>query len=166
MNLDKLVSGGKPPWQPSHAARDVEVWHRYDFPMAGTYRLQNHLILFTVIGDTSQNLSVWAYVPVTGVDADRVNDAEFASPSEMRVFIEDIFAGKEAAFALAKNLRVWKWARHQVAPNKDGLLEAATGALTEMVKAITDKREPPRPDVIFRAELAQAEVTTDDLIDA
>jgi hypothetical protein len=166
LNLDKLVSGGMPPWQPSQAARDVEVWHRYDFPLAGTYKLQEHLILFTVIGDTSENLSVWAYVPVTGADRARVDDAEFGSPSEMRVFIEDMFAGREAAFALAKNLQVWKWARQQVPSSEDGLLKAATEALTEMVKAITAKREPPSPDVIFRAELAQAEVTTDDLVDA
>jgi hypothetical protein len=166
LNLDKLVRGGLPPWRPCEAAGDMEVWHRYDFPMAGTYKLQNHLILFTVIGDTSQSLSVWAYIPVTGADEDRVACAEFASPSEMRVFIEGMFAGKEAAFALAKDLSVWKWARQQVPPREDGLIQAATAALAEMVKAITEKRKPPGPDVIFRAELAQAGVTTDDLVDA
>jgi hypothetical protein len=166
VNLDKLVGGGMLPWQPSQDAREVEVWHRYDFPMAGTYKLQDHLILFTVIGDTSQNLSVWAYVPVAAADQSRVDTAEFDSPTEMRLFIESLFAGKEAVFALARNLKVWKWTRHHVSSEEAGLLEAGTESITEMVEVITATRQPPRPDVLFRAELAQAEITTGDLVDA
>jgi hypothetical protein len=46
------------------------------------------------------------------------------------------------------------------------LLEAGTESITEMVEVITATRQPPRPDVLFRAELAQAEITTGDLVDA
>lgn len=165
MNLDALVCRGTPPWQPSREAHDTEVWHRYDHPMAGTYKLGDDLVLFTLIGDTSNHLSVWAYVPLLQSDLEKVDCAEFDTPTEMREFIESMFAGREATFALAKDLKVWRWTRYNVS-SRLGLLPAATAALAEMVRSITDRHRPPAPDVLFQAELAQAEVTTDELVDA
>jgi hypothetical protein len=34
------------------------------------------------------------------------------------------------------------------------------------MKSINQNRQPPSPEVLFRAELAQAEITTHDLVDA
>jgi len=165
MNLDTLVCGGRLPWQPSREVHDLDVWHRYDHPIAGTYWQHGKQVLFTLIGDTSSSLSVWAYVPVSAADAAKMDGAEFDSPTDMRHFIEGIFADKEAAFALAKDLKIWRWTRRRV-PSDSGLLQAATASLAEMVRAIRDKHLPQPPDLLFQAELAQAEVTTDDLVDA
>lgn len=166
MNLDELVASGTLPWQPSPEAHDVDVWHRYDIPLAGTYQLGDRRVLFTVVGDTSQNLSVWAYAPLTATDEVRADNAEFASTDEMRRFIEDMFANREAVFALARHLRVWKWTRRDVMPDA-GLTPAATEALAAIVKSIvTERHQPPRPDVLFKAELAQAEITTREPVDA
>jgi hypothetical protein len=165
MNLDTLVASGTPPWQPTREAHDVEVWQRYDCPMAGTYTLQDQLGLFTIVADTSMSLSVWAYVPITKADEAAVRDAEFESSAMMDDFIESLFAGREAVFALARNQRVWKWARQQVG-EYGGLLPAATESISEIMKSINQNRQPPSPEVLFRAELAQAEITTHDLVDA
>ncbi len=165
MNLDTLVCTGRLPWQPTQEVHDLDVWHRYDHPIAGTYWQHGKQVLFTLIGDTSSSLSVWAYVPVSAADAAKMADAEFGSPTEMRHFIEGIFADKEAAFALAKDLKIWQWTRRPVSWDS-GLLQAATASLAEMVKAIRGKHLPQAPDVLFQAELAQAEVATDDLVEA
>jgi hypothetical protein len=167
MNLDSLVSRGMRPWQPTNEAHDVDAWHQYECPMAGTYKLPgDHQVLFTLIGDTADRLSVWAYLPISDADQAKVDEAAFATPTEMREFIEDLFASREATFALARDLQVWRWTRSTVS-SEDGLIPTATDALAAMVKDITDKQDPPGPDVLFRAELAEAEVTTDDdLVDA
>lgn len=164
MNLDMLACRDMPPWHPSPRAHDIEAWHRYDYPMAGTFEMEDTLVLFTLIGDTSERLSVWGYIPMEGTDRAKVEGAEFDSPTQMREFIENLFAGREAAFALAKDLRIWRWTRQHVQTH-DGLLLAATSALSEIVRSMTEN-EPTPPDVLFQAELAQAEVTTEDLVDA
>lgn len=64
MNLDTLVSAGQPPSRPTPAAHDLDIWDKYDFPLHGTYRLGDDLIVFTVI-TTAGNRSLWAYVPVS-----------------------------------------------------------------------------------------------------
>ena len=47
----------------SDFAHDVDIWDKYDFSKHGTYRLDDELIVFTVI-TTAGNRSLWAYVPV------------------------------------------------------------------------------------------------------
>lgn len=165
MNLDKLVRTGAPPWQPALDAGDVEVWRQYDAPLVGTYKLDGHLVLFTVIGDTSTSLSVWAFVPVEPANEAAVAEAEFASDAQMREFVEGMFAGREAVFALARDMKIWKWVRKE-APADGGLLPAATDAISDILKSINQQPHAPSPAVLFRAKLAQAVVTAAELADA
>jgi hypothetical protein len=164
MNLDTLVRVGAPPWQPALEAGDVEVWRQYDAPLVGTYKLGGHLVLFTVIGDTSTSLSVWAYVPVEPANEAAIAEAEFASDAEMREFVEEMFAGREAVFALARDMRIWNWVRKD-APADGGLLPAATDAISDILKSISQQQHAPSPEALFRAMLAQAVVTADELAD-
>jgi hypothetical protein len=165
MNLDMLVSRGLPPWRPSSEADEVEVWHHYDFPMAGTYEIQGRPVLYTLVGDTAQTVSVWAYIPISDAELAEMNATVFESPDQMMQLIQRKFEGKEAVFVLARNLRVWVWTRHLVS-HEDGMLGAAATALAAMVRSITEGRKNRSPDSLFRAELAQAEVALDDLVDA
>ena len=102
MNLDTLVSAGQPPWRPSPAAHDVDIWDKYDFPLHGTYRLGDDLIVFTVI-TTAGNRSLWAYVPVSPELRETITDARFDTEAEFNAFLEECFVGHEAVFAAAEN---------------------------------------------------------------
>jgi len=164
MNLDVLVARGLPPWQPSSSAAEVEVWDRYDFPMVGTFQTHNRTVLFTLVGDAAQTVSVWAYVMVPAGAEDRFASSAFTSVEQMMEFVEDAFAGNEAVFALAKDLKVWLWTRSEVEEEGNGaLLAAATTALSEMSKVVAGRQQSP--EILFEAELAQVEVTAKDLAD-
>jgi len=102
VNLDTLVSAGQPPWRPVPAARDVDIWDKYDFPLHGSYRLGDDLIVFTVI-TTAGNRSLWAYVPVAPELRETVATARFDTEAEFNVFLEGCFAGHEAVFAAAES---------------------------------------------------------------
>lgn len=102
MNLDTLVSAGQPPWRPAPAAHDVDIWDKYDFPLHGTYRLGDDLIVFTVI-TTAGNRSLWAYVPVSPEARETVATARFNTEAEFNAFLDGCFAGHEAVFAAAEN---------------------------------------------------------------
>lgn len=164
MNLDMLASRGLLPWKPSPDATNIQVWRRYDTPMIGTFRLDGRTVLFTLIGDTSQTVSVWAYVPVPVEDEDRFAAVEFDSSEQMMEFIDESFAGNEAVFVIAKDLKIWLWTRHEVPfGQNEGLLAAAAAALADMSKAVTGKRQSPGE--LFETELAHLEVAAEDLAD-
>ena len=102
VNLDTLVSAGQQPWRPTPSAHDVDIWDKYDFPLHGTYRLGDDLIVFTVI-TTAGNRSLWAYVPIPPELHEAVATARFDTEAEFNVFLEGCFAGHEAVFAAAEN---------------------------------------------------------------
>lgn len=163
MNLDMIVSRGLPPWQPSSNAADVEVWDRYDHPMVGTFRLSGRIVLYTLVGDTSQAVSVWAYVLVPAGDEEKFAAARFGSDEQMTEFIQDAFAGNEAVFAMARDLKIWLWTRRAVPSGPGNVLFAAAAALSEMAEVVTKRQ--PSPEVLFQAELAQVAVVAEDLAD-
>ena len=102
VNLDTLVSVGQPPWRPVHAARDIDVWDKYDYPLHGTYRLGDDLIVFTVI-TTGGSRSLWAYVPVPRDAQETFANAQFDTEAEFNTFLDRCFVGHEAVFAAAEN---------------------------------------------------------------
>jgi hypothetical protein len=165
MSLDKFLRIGTPPWQPADEAEAVSVWHAYDTPLVGTFRILHQLVLFTVIEDTSNELTVWAYIPISGENEHLVSEGSFASVAKMREFIVSMFAGHEATFALAWNKRLWKWITHTVLV-EEGVRGAATAAIRHMISMTVDEREVPSPDVLLQTVLAQAEHAVDDLVDA
>lgn len=165
MNLDSLVRRGLPPWQPSEGADQVRAWRRYNHPMIGTFRSEGRLVLFTLIGDTAQTVSVWAYALVPVADEDRFTTARFHSADEMTALADEVFIGSEAVIVAAKDLKVWLWTRREVTYyGEDGLLAAAAAALSDMTKAVENKRSSPEER--FEDGLAHLEVAADDLADA
>lgn len=103
MNLDTLVRAGQPPWHPVPAAKDIDVWDKYEFPICGSYRLDSRLIIFTLI-TTAGTRSLWAYVPVDPDAEQAVTQASFESEDEFSDFLGGCFTGREAVFAAAENL--------------------------------------------------------------
>jgi hypothetical protein len=161
MNLDKLVCRGQAPWRPKAEAQDVTIWHKYDFPSCGTYRLGGHLVLFTVVADGDE-LSIWAYAPVPAAREAEVEGASFNSPAEMMAFIDDMLAGREVVLALAKDFKIVMWERRHL-----GRDETPVEAAVQFMKGLLEvKQGAPAPDVVLQAQLAYTEVATQELVDA
>jgi hypothetical protein len=137
VNLDTLVSTGQPPWQPTPAARDVDVWDKYDFPICGTYRLDDDLVIFTVIA-TAGTRSLWAYVPVPAADQESVTKARFDTEAEFDAFLKGRFTGREAVFAAAENFVITaKSDGVRIPPGRNALLAAGARWYVERAAALT-----------------------------
>jgi len=144
LNLDTLVSIGQPPWQPTPAASDVDVWDKYDFPICGTYRLGDDLVIFTVI-TTAATRSLWAYVPVPATDQESVINAQFDTEAEFDAFLQDRFAGREAVFAAAENFIITsKSDGIPIPPRRNALLAAGAKWYVARAAALTGQ---PRPKI-------------------
>jgi hypothetical protein len=157
MNLDALVKKGYPPWAPASGVGEIEPWHEYDIPTAGTFALDGHPVLFTLIGEPNDRLTVWAYTEFpAGKDP-----GMFESTQDLDAAINDLFVGHKAVFAIADGLKIWQWTPIEV----DGsIVLAATEFLRGIRRALEDKGDNPSTN--FRAELASVEVQTTDLVDA
>lgn len=103
MNLDMLVSAGQRPWHPVPTAEDVDVWDKYEFPICGSYRLDDRLVVFVLI-TTAGTRSLWAYVPVAPEAEQAVAEARFETEGEFNDFLAGCFTGQEAVFAAAEDL--------------------------------------------------------------
>jgi hypothetical protein len=149
MNLDALVKRGEVPWCPSPDATECDAWHVWDHPRAGTFRIGPDLVLFTVVTDNDDDLSVWAYVPVQA-DAERsFADVRFATGPELGEFISAQFADRLAVFAVASDLLVARWGECQVPAGADGLETAAAEFVSSLVASA-------RPMARLQAALAGA----------
>jgi hypothetical protein len=145
VNLDVLVSAGQPPWQPSAAARDVEVWEKPDFPVSGTYRLGGALILFALI-TTAGGRSLWAYVPVPPEREEIVTTSRFASDAELDAFIDGCFTGQEVVFAVAQDFVIQaKSDGIRIGTAPFALLAAATQWYISRVSALLNAQTEPVP---------------------
>lgn len=126
MNMDTLVSTGQPPWRPTPDAQDVDIWDKYDFPLHGTYRLGDDLIVFTLI-TTAGTRSLWAYALISPELREAVANARFDTESAFNAFLEGCFAGHEAVFAAAENFIITaKSDGIQIPRVPNALLAAAT----------------------------------------
>jgi hypothetical protein len=135
MNLDVLVKRGEVPWCPSPDASDCEAWHVWDHPRAGTFRIGQDLVLFTVVSDDDGDLSVWAYVPVPAEVQGSLADARFTSGSELGEFISAQFADRMAVFAVARDLLVAHWGEYRVSAGADGLPTSAAAFISSLIDA-------------------------------
>jgi hypothetical protein len=162
MNLDTLVRIGQPPWHPVPAAEDVDVWDKYDFPTCGTYRLGDHLVIFTLI-TTAMNRSLWAYVPVPPDASKAIAGARFDTESEFNAFLEGCFAGREAVFAAAQNFVITaKSDGILILPTKHGLLEAGARWYIERAIATGGLARPALGGGRLLAPTLPAEASDDD----
>lgn len=168
MNLDTVVKKGSRPWRPSPDARDLRVWHEYDMPTVGTFTLNRNMVLFTVVGDTDDDLTVWAYACLAEDEAKIAQDARFASVTDVDAFIRAKFADREAVFVLARDLQVWRWSRvHIGKADKTVLISAATEFLKGLKRSMEqESRRAPSANVPFRVALADVEAMAAELVDA
>lgn len=154
MNLDSLIKRGQPPWRPKLEATDLEVWHEYEIPLIGTFRLNEQLVLFTQVMESDRGLSAWAYVCLGAED---LSGVEFVSIDEMRDFVEAKFLGREAVLALAKDDLLGQWTRQTVA---NSLRNALEDFLNGIIKSVN---EVPDTERRIRAKFAGLEAAEDEL---
>ena len=146
MNMDTLVSTGQPPWRPTPDAQDVDIWDKYDFPLHGTYRLGDDLIVFTVI-TTAGSRSLWAYVPVSPESRETVATVRFGTEAAFNAFLEGCFAGHEAVFAAAENFIITaKSDGIQISRAPNALLAAGTRWYFDRAMARAALRRRPTAD--------------------
>jgi hypothetical protein len=151
VNLDTLVSAGEPPWQPTPAARDVDIWDKYDFPLHGTYRLGDDLVVFTLI-TTAGDRSLWAFVPVPPGEREAVRAARFNTEAEFNAFLDGLFAGREVVLAAAEDFVITsKSDGILVPPGRNGLIAAGLRWYTERAAALAQSRAA-QPDSEADAE--------------
>jgi hypothetical protein len=136
MNLDTVVKRGEVPWRPSPDASDCDAWLVWDHPRAGTFRIGQDLVLFTVVSDNDDaDLSVWAYAPVQPEAERSFADAWFASSSELGEFISAHFADQMAVFVVASDLSIAHWGEYRVPDGADGLATAAAAFVSSLIAA-------------------------------
>ena len=162
MNLDALIKKGSLPWTPSPSVHDVDVWHEYDIPTAGTFRTgAGAQVLFTLIGEPEDRLTVWAYTCLSSEDADRLGrEPSFASIADLEASLGRVFAHHRAVFVLADNLKISRWTPLDV---DAGIVESATEFLQGIRASLATTSAP---GTRFRAELAGVNVETSDPVDA
>lgn len=146
MKPDSLVSAGQLPWEPSAAAEDVDVWYKSDFPLAGTYRLGDDLILFLLI-TTAGDRSLWAYVPVPADRARAVTEAQFNGEAELQAFVARCFSAQKAVFAVAQDFTIMVTSDGvPIGTGPHALLAAATAWAATRLAALLDREVEPAPE--------------------
>jgi len=159
VNLDFLIKRGLPPWRPRPEASDLDVWHEYEIPLTGTFRLNGDLILFTQVAAATEDRSAWAYVCIDPDDAESVENAHFSSLDEMDAFVEGRFAGHEVVIALADGDKLLGlWTREII--DSGGLPQALESALNKVIQSVNHVDEQERR---IRAKLAGVEAATAEL---
>jgi hypothetical protein len=152
---DSLVSAGQLPWEPSAAAEDVDVWYKFDLPLAGTYRLGDDLLLFLLI-TTAGDRSLWAYVPVPADRARAVTEAQFNGEAELQAFAAGCFSAQKAVFAVAQDFTIMVTSDAvPVGTGRHALLAAATAWYATRIAALLNREVEPAPEA-GAGELLQA----------
>ncbi|MFC5828502.1 hypothetical protein [Nonomuraea insulae] len=154
-----MIKRGHPPWRPRPEASDLDVWHEYEVPLTGTFRLSGHLVLFTQVAAATEERSAWAYVCVDPDCAELVENADFSSLDEMDAFVQRRFANREAVIALADGDKLLDtWTRETI--DSGGLQQALESALNKVIQSVNRVGEQERR---IRAKLAGVEAATAEL---
>jgi hypothetical protein len=160
MHLDALVTSGRLPWSPNPEARDLQVWYEYEHPYVGTFTVGDVTVLFNVLGGVETEMTVWTYTCLEPEEASDLADVSFASVPELRTFVQRLLSGRQLVFALADDLIINSWAVSEV---EGDVYEAAT---TFLENVFAQTRGKLTADTRFRAQLAQVDVATHNLVQA
>ncbi|MFF5109984.1 hypothetical protein [Streptosporangium sp. NPDC000509] len=161
MNLDLMIKRGQFPWRPRPEATELDVWHEYEIPLTGTFRLNDQSVLFTQVLESSHGLSAWAYVCLEPEEADQTSVITFASADEMREFVEATFRGREAVLTLAKDDRIIdQWTRNRVEEDLSATVEEFLNGIIRSVNEVSD------PEQRIRAKFAGLEAAGSELAPA
>lgn len=161
LNLDALVKQGAYPWAPSPDARDLVVWHEYDVPTAGLFNVAGTTVLFTIWGAPDERLTVWVYRYLTAHEVQELTHVDIRSVGDLSRMVDSRFAGRPAVFAIADNLRIWRWNSLDVKPGRIGLART----VTEFLGLVRESLESQKgPDAEARVKLAGIEAAKDELV--
>lgn len=160
MNMDALVTHGRLPWVPNPDASDLEVWWMYQTPLVGRFTVGESFVVFTVLGDSTRRLSIWAYVPVDRSTIAEAEGREFGDVDELDNYVASLFEGRRAVIALANQYKIEKYEPVQV--DDDGLLGAANRFLDHVLEAMRGEDAPHRMTA-ERAQRAQLDAATHEL---
>ena len=163
MNLDSLIKRGSLPWRPRPEVTDLDVWHEYEIPLTGTFRVNGDLVLFAQVLEGSHGLSAWAYVCLDASEAREVADIAFDSLDHLDNFVEARFLGREAVLALAMEDRIDNWTRGKVA---DGLLSAVESFINDVIQNTVNTAKVPDPKQRVLAKIAGLEAAKSELTPA
>ncbi|MFF0308674.1 hypothetical protein ACFYSC_14665 [Streptosporangium sp. NPDC004379] len=134
MNLDSLVKGGRLPWRPNARSEGLEVFHRYEIPLTGTFQMDQETVLFTMVFEGDGELSIWAYVKLDEEVVAGLSGLTFESLETLDEWVDDQFLGREAVLAIVREDRIGsRWTRMHVG---SGLLEAADAFLTAVIQSL------------------------------
>ncbi|GAA2997187.1 hypothetical protein [Streptosporangium longisporum] len=163
MNLDSLIKRGNLPWRPRLEVVDLDVWHEYEIPLTGTFRVNGDLVLFAQVLEGSHGLSAWAYVHLDDSEAREVAGVAFDSLDHLDSFVEARFLGREAVLALAMEDRIDKWTRSRVV---GGLLSAVESFINDVIKDTATTAKVPDPKERVLAKIAGLEAARSQLAPA
>jgi hypothetical protein len=159
MNLDALVKTGFVPWSPNTSVSDLDVWHQYDHPLAGTFSSHGMTVFFANVAEF-ESASVWAYTCLSAQEAQELPGVEFESAADLRSFAEKQLANRKIAFALAYDFLIRHWSTMDV---QGGLHELGMTFLNQVLDGLKNQRDSA---TMLRAKLAQVDVATTELVDA
>ena len=163
MNLDALVTCGYPPWLPTETARDLDVWWMHDVPFAGTFRMGTDTIVFTVVGDPDLGVSTWACTSLTDADLATLEDHVFDDVDAMFSYVDELFAGRDAVFVLARHDQVTWWTPITIEQD-----ETLLSAANRFLDVILDQMKADNRSRIERAQVdaAMRELSADEPVTA
>lgn len=159
MNLDALVKTGRLPWSPNPSVSDLDTWHQYEHPLAGTFKSHGNTVFFTMVAEY-ESTSVWAYTCLPGEEAKGLASVQFDSVESLREFADHLLEGRKMAFALAEDLLIKRWS----VPDEGGsLYDLGTQFLNQVLEGLKRTRDP---GTMLRAKLAQVDVAANELVEA
>ncbi|MFS0883863.1 hypothetical protein [Aeromicrobium sp. 179-A 4D2 NHS] len=97
---DAKIYIGRKPWLPCPEASNLDVWHGYELPSAGTFEADGDLVLFAAVGEVHDESApiAWGY---TVLDPDSVPNS-FPSVDAMSAWIRERFSDSRSVFAYSR----------------------------------------------------------------
>ncbi len=160
MNHDVLVQCGRLPWSPNPAVRDLDIWHGYEHPIAGTFRCGADPVFFAQIVGFNSRLSVWAYGCLTDQELAKSRDLTFSSPADVLDLAYSLLSERKVVLALADDQLTEHWS---VSDDDSGPLAEQ---IDTFLNRVIDCSKPRDTETMLRAKLAQVDVVTAELVEA
>jgi hypothetical protein len=90
------VQVGLDPWEPALETKMVEVYSKYEVPLTGVVCQSERFYIFRCIRGELEELSLWAYAPVTESEVELLKDAD-----DVELKINRLTTGKFLTVALS-----------------------------------------------------------------
>jgi hypothetical protein len=109
MNLDAVVTRGCLAWLPSEDAEDLDHWHFWNHPLIGTFTCKVGTVLYAILEGVEERMSLWAYACLEPDEARELVDVAFASPDDMKRYVDEVFGSHRLVLALADDSYITDW---------------------------------------------------------